>query len=101
MIDWSKDGKEDMLVLTDVFSKFSQAFLSKSQKALTLAKILVDKWFYVYTILPWICYNKSCNWEWHLEQLYVMYNIKQPTTHLTILKVNLSVGDSIIHWMGY
>ena len=44
------DGKEKVSVLTDVISKFSQAFVTPNQKALTLAKIIVDKWFYIYGI---------------------------------------------------
>ena len=43
----SRDGKENVLVLTDAFSKFSQTFVTPNQKALTMAKIIVDKWFYV------------------------------------------------------
>ena len=49
-VDPLKDGKENILVLTDAFTKFSQAFVIPNQKANTLAKILVDKWFYVYGI---------------------------------------------------
>ena len=46
----SKDGKETIKVLTDTFTKLSQAFVTPNQKALTIAKIPVDKWFYVYGI---------------------------------------------------
>ena len=44
-INSSKDSKEVMLVLIDAFSKFSQAFGTSKQKAVTITKILVDKWF--------------------------------------------------------
>ena len=49
-VDPSKNGKENILVLTDPFTKFSQVFVTPNQKVLTTAKILVDKWFYVYGI---------------------------------------------------
>ena len=49
-VDPSRDSKENILVLTDALTKFSQTFISNNQKALTIAKILVDKWFYVYGI---------------------------------------------------
>ena len=49
-VDPSRDGKENILVLTDAFTKFSQAFITHNQKALTITKILVNKWFYVYGI---------------------------------------------------
>ena len=45
--DPSRDGKENILVLTDAFTKFSQAFAINNQKALTITKILVEKWFFV------------------------------------------------------
>ena len=48
--DPSKCSKENILILTDAFTKFSQVFITPNQKVLTLAKILVDKWFYVYGI---------------------------------------------------
>ena len=58
-VDPSRDGKENILVLTDAFNKFSQAFITNNQKALTHAKILVEKWFYVYGILACIYSDKG------------------------------------------
>ena len=58
-IDPSKDGKENVLMLTDAFTKFSQAFVTYNQKVLTIAMILVDKLLYVYGILAHIHSNKS------------------------------------------
>ena len=49
-VDPSKSSKENILVLTDAFTKFSQVLVTLNQKALTVANILVDKWFYVYGI---------------------------------------------------
>ena len=49
-IDPSKTGKENVLVMTDAFSKFSVAVVTPNQKALTVAKALVEKWFHVYGI---------------------------------------------------
>ena len=80
-IDPSKDNKENVLVLTDAFTKFSQAFVTNSQKALTIAKILVNKWFYICGIPACIYSDKG----WHSEndiisQLNSMYNIMQSMT---------------------
>ena len=58
-VDPSKDGKENILVLTDAFTKFSQAFVTPNQKVITIVKILVDKWFYVYGIPACIHSNKG------------------------------------------
>ena len=37
-VDPSKDGKENILVLTDAFTKFSQAFVTPNQKVINIAK---------------------------------------------------------------
>ena len=49
-VDPSRTGKENVLVMTDAFSKFSVAVTTPNQRALTVAKTLVDKWFHVYGI---------------------------------------------------
>ena len=62
-VDPSRDGKENILVLPDAFNKFSQAFITNNQKALTIAKILVDKWFYIYGIPALIHNDKGQSFE--------------------------------------
>ena len=60
--------------MTDAFSKFSVAVVTPNQKALTVAKALVEKWFHVYGIPSRIhCdQGKSFNNEviWSLCKLY-------------------------------
>ena len=80
-VDPSRDSKENILVLTDAFTKFSQAFVTNNQKALTVTKILVKKWFYVYGILDRIHSDKGRSFKNAIiSKLYSMYNIKQSTT---------------------
>ena len=80
-VDPSRDGKENILVLTDAFTKFSHAFITNNQKALTVTKILVEKWFYVYGILASIHSEKGQSFENAIiSKLYSMYNIKQSMT---------------------
>ena len=80
-VDPSKDGKENILVLTDAFTKFSQAFVTPNQKAITIAKILVDKWFYVYGIPACIHSDKGHSFDNEiLSHLYAMYGVEQSTT---------------------
>ena len=82
-VDPSKSSKENILVLRDTFTKFSQAFITPNQKVFTIAKILVDKWFYVYGIPAQIhsdqgwCFDKQI-----MKHLYAMYGIEQSTTIL-------------------
>ena len=62
-VDSSRDGKENILVLTDAFTKFSQAFITNNQKAVTFAKILVNIWFYIYGIPACIHSDKGSSFE--------------------------------------
>ena len=49
-LDPSRNGKENVLVMTDAFSKFCVAVITPNQKAKMVAKALIDKWFYTYRI---------------------------------------------------
>ena len=54
-LDPSMNGKENVLVMMDTFSKFSVAVVTPNHKAKTVVKALVDKWFYTYGIPICIC----------------------------------------------
>lgn len=45
MLEFTTDGCENVLVMTDVFSKFSQAFATWDQKADSIAKVILKEWF--------------------------------------------------------
>ena len=80
-VDPSKGAKENILVLTDAFTKCSQALVINNQKALTIAKIIVNKWFYVYGILACIHSDKGqCFENSVISHLNSMYDIKQSMT---------------------
>ena len=80
-MDPSRDGKENILVLTDAFSKFSQVFVTPNQKALTVTKIIVDKWFLIHSIPGHIHSDKGSSFKNAiLEHLYTLYGVKQSTT---------------------
>ena len=76
-VDPSKDGKENVLAMTDAFSKFSVAVVMPNQQAKTVAKALVDKWFYTYGIPTRIHSDqgKSVNNK-SIEQLCKFYGVK-------------------------
>lgn len=44
------DGRENVVVLTDVFTKFTVAISTRDQKAATVAKALIREWFMVYGV---------------------------------------------------
>ena len=45
MLEKSTDGRENLLVRTDVFSKFTQSVPTRNQSATSVAKVLVKEWF--------------------------------------------------------
>ena len=79
--DIAKGGKENILVLTDAFSKYSQAFVTNNQKSLTVAKILVEKWFSVFGIPARIHSDQGRSFDNEIiSNLCKMYGIRQSTT---------------------
>lgn len=48
VLEPATDGRENVLVITDVFTKFTQAFPTRDQKADTPAKVLLREWFMKY-----------------------------------------------------
>ena len=79
--DVAKGGKENILVLTDAFSKYSQAIVTNNQKALTIAKILVEKWFSVFGIPARIHSDQGRSFDSEIiGHLCKMYGVKQTTT---------------------
>ena len=80
-VDPSTDGKENILVMTDAFSKFSFAVVMPNQQAETVAKALVDKWFYTYGIPCRIHSDQSKSFDNKImQQLCRIYGVKQSTT---------------------
>ena len=79
--DVAKGGKENILVLTDAFSKYSQAFVTPNQKSLTVAKVLVEKWFSVFGIPARIHSDQGRSFDNEIiASLCKMYGIRQSTT---------------------
>lgn len=79
ILERASDGRENILVVTDVFSKFSQAYPAVDQRAQTVVKILTEKWFYTYGVPRLIHSDQGRNFEEELlKRLCQLYGIAPP-----------------------
>ena len=51
-VDPNKNGKDNVLVMTDAFYNISVPVITPNQEVKSIAKTLVDKWFYTHRIPP-------------------------------------------------
>ena len=94
--DVVKGGKENILVLTDAFSKYSQAFVTSNQKSLMVAKVLVEKWFSVFGIPGRIHSDQGRSFNNEIvSHLCKMHGVGQSTTTLYNLR-----GNSQCKWFN-
>ena len=80
-VDPSKAGKENVLVMTDTFTKFSVTVTTNNQQALTVAKALVEWWFHVYSIPSRIHSDQGKSFDNKIiDALCKMYGVERTMT---------------------
>ncbi|XP_062375193.1 uncharacterized protein LOC134063614 [Sardina pilchardus] len=80
-LEKASNGQENLLVVTDVFSKFAQAYPTADQKASTVVKTLTEKWFYTYGVPQRIHSDQGRNFEGELlRRLCQLYGITKTRT---------------------
>ena len=81
VLEPARDGKENVLVVTDVFSKFALAFPTKNQKATTVGKILVEEVFNRFGCPDRVHSDQGRNFEGQLvQELCKYYQVKKSRT---------------------
>lgn len=81
LLEPSKNGMENVLVMTDVFSKYTLAVPTHDQRAATVAKVLVNEWFCKFGVPSRIHSDQGRNFESDLiHQLCSLYGIEKSHT---------------------
>lgn len=80
-LERSRDGKEQVLIITDVFSKFTQVVPTFDQRASTVANVLVKEWFCRFGVPARIHSDQGRSFEGALiQQLCDLYGIQKTRT---------------------
>jgi transposase InsO family protein len=75
------DNIENVLVITDVFTKFTQAVPTRDQTAKTVARVLVQDWFVRYGVPKRLHSDQGRNFESKIiQQLCATYGIVKTST---------------------
>ena len=81
-LDKGKGGYEDVLVMTDVYTKLAQAVPCRDQRAVTVAEVLRDHWFTKYGIPNRLHSDQGANFEGQvIKELCKLYGVYK--THTT------------------
>uniref|UniRef100_A0A3B4WI95 Gypsy retrotransposon integrase-like protein 1 n=1 Tax=Seriola lalandi dorsalis TaxID=1841481 RepID=A0A3B4WI95_SERLL len=81
MLEPTGNGLENVLVLTDVFSKYTLAIPTRDQRASTVAQVLVNEWFSKFGVPVRIHSDQGRNFESALiQQLCGLYGIEKSRT---------------------
>lgn len=81
LLEPSQGGVENVLIMTDIFSKYTQAVPTRDQRAETVARVLVNEWFYKFGVPSRIHSDQGRNFESALIQhLCILYGIQKTRT---------------------
>ncbi len=94
VLEASRSGIENVLVMTDVFTKYSLAFPTRDQRAEIVVGVLVTEWFYKLGIAGRIHSDEGRNFKSRMMQhLCDLYAIRKSRTTSSIQLVTASASS--------
>ncbi len=81
VLEPTRSGLENVLVMTDVFTKYTWAVPTRDQRAETVAQVLVVEWFYRFGVPSRVHSDQGRNFESSLvQQLCALYGVEKSRT---------------------
>ncbi len=82
VLEPASDGRENVLIVTDVFTTFTQAFPTRDQQADSTATVLLKEWFMKYGVPERLHSDQEINFESEvIAELCQLYGVRK--THTT------------------
>lgn len=76
-----QNGLENVLIMTDIFSKYTQAIPTRDQRATTVARVLVQEWFFRFGVPSRIHSDQGRCFEGAvIKQLCALYGVEKSRT---------------------
>ena len=80
-VDKASDGRENILVMSDAYTKYTKAIATRDQTALTVAKVIMNEWIFNFGVPDRIHSDQGRNFMSALvKELCLLFGIQQSKT---------------------
>ena len=80
-VDKTSDGRENILVISDSYTKYTKVIATRDQSALTVAKVITNEWIFNFGVPDRIHSEQGRNYMSALvKELFLLFGIQQSET---------------------
>lgn len=97
----ANDGRENVLILTDLFFKYTQAIPTKDQRASAVAETLMQHWFYLFGVPARIHSDQGKNKVHLFKNSVKCTEFRKAAQHYIIHKVTVNANILITLYTTY